>query len=183
LGCQQSGLSMKLPINTENEKGYTLPELLVVFAVSGLLVLLSMTVYLFGEGAFNKWSRNLKDVNQLHTITHILSEEIYKAKSVQIIDANTLKVITFDDSINVYSSIEGVIYRNDKQVWEVKNKNIDLLFKKTEDGQSLNYDSGKVPIANPGFDIHMIYANGIDTLSATRRVFLRNSILWNQESE
>jgi type II secretory pathway pseudopilin PulG len=76
-----------------DEEGYTLVELLTVFGIAGFLFVMAMSVWLFGLGYFNQWSKNVQIVNKLHVTVHGLSEEIYRTREIRRIEDDRLELL------------------------------------------------------------------------------------------
>ncbi|MEX2345033.1 MAG: prepilin-type N-terminal cleavage/methylation domain-containing protein [Balneolaceae bacterium] len=171
---------MKNSVNHKGEEGFSLVEVLVVIALTGIVMWLTFAVYLFGQRYFVNWNQNLSLQNELHVIIQGITEDVYRAERIAGFGEEELILKMDDQNERVYHVKDDTLFRNTRSLpgtsialaaFRVAAKNNDA---KNVSGSDKT-ETGKVSL----FEISLSLTNGTDTLSTTRAVHLRKPSNWN----
>lgn len=157
-------------------------EILVVIAITGIILWLTLSIYLFGQRYFITWNKSMNLQNEVHVIIQGISEDIFRAERIAGFDANKLALQMDDQNERIYQVKDGTLLRNEQKL---TGESIYLsAFNVTAHKESPwlsrrngldRAEAGKVSL----FEISLSLTNGTDTLSVTRAVHLRKPSNWN----
>lgn len=186
-GLQRQGYPMSRLRNipqkgtVTEEQGFSLVELLVVLSLIGLVAGFVSTVYLFGQKAFNRWEKNMKLENELHTVLAGIAEDLYRAERIEEIDRQYVHLERADRGNHIYEIDARKIVRNGH---ELLKKGIYVSHFRME--YHSGYENGNHAAGLSTFNINEIRSirielgltDTVDTLSSQRLVHLRNPAVW-----
>ena len=166
-----------------DEKGFSLVEMLVVIAITGVIAWLTFSIYLFGQRYFINWNKKLNLQNELHVIIQGLAEDIYRAEHIVAFEENKLVLQMGDQSERVCQAQDDTLFRNKRNLLSddlslvafrvaAHHKKSSGASKPTGMGRA---EAGKIDL----FELMLSLTNRRDTLSTTRVVHLRKPSNWN----
>jgi len=167
----------RLSNRVREEHGYTLAELLTVFAVAGLLFVMSLWVWMFAQEYINRWSRSVQSINKMHLLSNSLTDELFRASEIKQIRESELTLM-IGDSLRIYTTKDGKLIRNNQPIQLGEVRVVSLHFHRiyrTETEDVFEPDSMNKLFAT-GIDLQIALRE--DTLTAFRMVYPRKPILW-----
>ncbi|MEH7276290.1 PilW family protein [Neobacillus vireti] len=91
------------------EKGVTLVELLAALALISIIVLLASSIHLFGQKQMTVQSKEIQNQSDERLAMNIITKEIRKAQSVEVVAATNQLII---NSTDVYTLVGTIIKKN-----------------------------------------------------------------------
>ncbi len=163
---------MKPYINITDEKGFSLVEILVVLALTGILGGIMITTYFSMEKSFTEWRQNSILERETYKLIHIVAEDLYKVVEIDEVSAHFISFKRSDNHQVQYELREQNLTRNDRML-----NNPDLFVTQfnieTHLLQDSVYDSRPELIR-----VQLGISNAIDTLHTKTAVHLRNPMAW-----
>jgi prepilin-type N-terminal cleavage/methylation domain-containing protein len=162
----------------DREEGYTLAELLIVIALSGIIMYLLAMVYLFGHSYFTNWNNRLKLVNTMHVVTIGLSEDIRLARVVSLTRENRIVLTDKRGNYKEYLFEDGILTANELQVNTAGVRIVELSFRAPEREE----EAPHIPGHGQGVEIHIILSLRDDTLAAHTMIFNEYVLSWAEQT-
>ncbi len=163
---------MEPHINIADEKGFSLVEILVVLALTGILGGVMITAYLFMEKSFTEWRQNSILERETHKLIRIVAEDLYKVVDIDEASAHFISFKRSDNHRVQYGISEQNLTRNDRILNNpglfVTRFNMETYF-----FQDSVYDS------RPEFiRVQLGISNAKDTLHTETAIHFRNPSAW-----
>lgn len=166
------------------EKGFSLVEILVAITITSLLISFAFGMYLFGQRYFISWQRGLDIQNELHTLAHGISEEVFLADDIASLEAHKLVLQGNDGRERVYEAKGANLLRNEKNL--LRQPDILVSF----DISSGNEHAAPFERSEPAevkeitiVTISLALTDGKDTLSTVRSIYLRKPSNWSTQNQ
>nr|WP_309099760.1 prepilin-type N-terminal cleavage/methylation domain-containing protein [Fredinandcohnia onubensis] len=120
----------------KSERGVTLVELLAAISLLSIVLLLASSVHLFGQKQMNSQSNEVQIQSQERLAANLITKEIRKAKTVEVINPNQL---TINDT-DTYK-LEGTTIKKNNEEFMTKING----FSVSMDGNQVSLKIGNLP--------------------------------------
>ena len=162
------------------QEGYSLVEVLLVLALSGLIAGFAGSVYLFVERSLGDWKQRDRLQAEAQVLLQAISRDLYRAKEIYEISPHSVGLLTDDFNSRVYSFDSRELMLNEKPLgsavgdivaFEVAGKRAPDFFLANQSDH--NHTNGIEFIT-----IKLAIAGKEDTLRLQRSVYLRGPTSW-----
>ncbi|MGF1671540.1 MAG: Tfp pilus assembly protein FimT/FimU [Balneolaceae bacterium] len=168
------------PSSVLDKQGFSIVELLVVLTLIGLVSGFVWSAWLFSERSLRQWSEHVKLETEFHTLLNGISEDIYRAGIIRIIDSQQIHLEVADTLSRIFTASNQKLYLTDKSLTSHSFLITDFRIVANDDPSFLTTTYSRHNSAGtPGLiTIHLGLTNGRDTLRSHRSVSFRKPSAW-----
>lgn len=159
------------------EDGFSLVEILVAITITTILIGFAFGIYLFGQSLFLGWKSKLNLENEIHTLSHGITEQLFQADRIKTLEPQKL-VIQKGNREKHYEVRNDTLFVNGRTLLNPSISLVALsLSARDKEGKVVKGSENLGDITFVKFALAL--ADDKDTLRTTRSIHLRKPSNWN----
>jgi len=152
----------------------------VVLTLIGLVSGSVWSAWVFSERSLQQWREQIKLETEHHTLLNGISEDLYRAELIRIVDNQHIHLDVSDTLSHVFTVINKKLLLNDKTLTDREFQVSEFSIIANDNPSFLILESsGQMSSGSPELiTIHLEITNSRDTLQSQRSVFIRKPSAW-----
>lgn len=166
------------PNSIISEDGFSLVEMLVAMTITTILIGFAFGIYLFGQRLFLQWQDQLFLQNELHTLSHSISEELFRADRIINLESQKL-ILLKEGKKKKYEVQNDSLLMNGKNILNQSSMLVAFKFSsQNKDDKPINESNSKSIGKITFIKFKLALTDGRDTLQIKRSLNLRKPSNW-----